>query len=270
MTEKILKLIVKIPFLGEKIYKFCKVYNLIYKHEEYNIYKNGELQLLENVESFSESAKQVIFDVGANVGEYSVIAKKINKEAQIHCFEIHTDTVKTLQGNLKNFSNIVINNFGLSNKSSTVDFLDYGSNSGANSFITAPAFQHLGETKISKSKVITGDEYCAKNKVNKIDVLKIDVEGHEYSVLEGFSTMLSMQNISVIQFEYGYNNGDEHTLMKDFFLFFEKYGYKVGVLRKGGVNFSEFHHRFNDFDSGPNYVALLDKLSLSERLKKFS
>ncbi len=256
--EKILKSIAKSPFLGKKFFNMCKAYDLIYKNDRYDICKNGELKLLQNIASFSDSTNQIIFDVGANIGEYSTIAKKINTEAKIHCFEIHKGTIKTLKEKLQDFPDIVINNFGLSNKSLEVEFLDYGVNSGANSLVKTPAFRHSEKSSFSKSEVITGDEYCTRNKVSKIDLLKIDVEGHEYSVIEGFRTMLSQQNISVIQFEYGYNNGDEYNLMKDFFLFFEKYKYKVGILRSDGVHFSSFNYTFNDFDSGPNYVAASD------------
>jgi hypothetical protein len=44
--------------------------------------------------------------------------------------------------------------------------------------------------------------------------------------------------------------------MKDFFKFFESLGYEVGVLKPAGVIFQSFHYRLNDFDSGPNYVAI--------------
>jgi hypothetical protein len=68
--------------------------------------------------------------------------------------------------------------------------------------------------------------------------------------------MLQKRMIRIVQFEYGYVNGDVHFLMKDFYEFFKEFGYVVAKLTKGPLNFREFKYSDNDFKSGPNYVAI--------------
>jgi hypothetical protein len=102
-----------------------------------------------------------------------------------------------------------------------------------------------------------GDDFCKENGIESIDLLKIDVEGAEFMVLEGFANMLKNNAIRIIQFEYGYANGDTHTLMKDFFRLLGDYGYVTGPLKKTGVLFMDFVYPLNDFNSGPNFVSLL-------------
>ena len=48
----------------------------------------------------------------------------------------------------------------------------------------------------------TLDGFCAKNKINLIDFMKIDVEGFELNVLKGAELMLSGGKIKLIQFEF--------------------------------------------------------------------
>lgn len=105
----------------------------------------------------------------------------------------------------------------------------------------------------------TGDQYCSENNIDRIDLLKIDVEGAEHLVLEGFKTMLAKGAIKVIQFEYGYASGDVKFLIKDYYALFEHYGYKLGPLKPTGVLFMDFQYPLNDFNSGPNYVAVHGK-----------
>ena len=67
--------------------------------------------------------------------------------------------------------------------------------------------------------------------------------------------MIDKGKIRLIQFEYGYANGDAKFLMKDFFNFFSEKDYIVAKLRKK-INFKEWDYSFNDFKSGPNYLAI--------------
>ena len=100
-----------------------------------------------------------------------------------------------------------------------------------------------------------GDNYCKNKNINFIDFLKIDTEGSEHFVLKGFNQMIDKGKIRLIQFEYGYANGDAKFLMKDFFNFFSEKDYIVAKLRKK-INFKEWDYSFNDFKSGPNYLAI--------------
>ena len=54
-------------------------------------------------------------------------------------------------------------------------------------------------------EVSTGDQFCATNNIDEIDLLKIDTEGYEMPVLQGFSNMLKHSKINAVYCEVGFN-----------------------------------------------------------------
>jgi hypothetical protein len=44
--------------------------------------------------------------------------------------------------------------------------------------------------------------------------------------------------------------------MRDFFRFFDLYGYNLARIRKRKIQFTDFSYSMNDFESGPNYLAV--------------
>jgi hypothetical protein len=62
----------------------------------------------------------------------------------------------------------------------------------------------------------TLDEFCNEQGIQKIDFLKIDVEGHEYKVLQGASKMIKNKAIRFIQFEFGGCNIESRVFLKNF------------------------------------------------------
>jgi len=237
------------------IYFLAKTYIERYEGFTYAFKKNGEEYLLNRL---CEEDIRVVFDVGANVGEWTKIALAKFPKAQVFGFEISQKTFNTLQDNLKGESRVALHNFGLSNDSGLIQYKDYGANSGVNTIIGNLEFHDFSiQPRLLECSVMKGDDFCKENGIESIDLLKIDVEGAEFMVLEGFANMLKNNAIRIIQFEYGYANGDTHTLMKDFFRLLGDYGYVTGPLKKTGVLFMDFVYPLNDFNSGPNFVSLL-------------
>lgn len=246
-------------------YKLCKSYVRSYEGYSYHFSKNGEARLLQML---SRQKIRTVFDIGANVGDWSQIAGSMLPNADIHAFELSDSTFKhlTLNADKHGFK---ANNFGLSDQAAEIVYKDYGDVSTLNTIVAGADFHDASISAVEKrAQVIRGDDYCTANNVDIIDFLKIDVEGAEHLVLNGFENMLANKRISVIQFEYGYVNGDAHFLMKDFFALFKKYGYVIGPLKPKGVIFGEFEYRLNDFKSGPNYVAVTqDRPDLIDAVK---
>lgn len=214
---------------------------------------NGETLLLSTLGSLNF---RTIFDVGANVGEWSLIAEKYFPNATIHAFELSNSTYLTTSSRLLG-NRFIVNNLGLSNVPGIVRYKDYGVNSRVNTIIPAASFWDCNLTLENKeSPVTTGDIYCRDHYINFIDFVKIDVEGADHLVLQGLDQMLMNKSIRVIQFEYGYTHGDARFLMRDFFSLLNSKGYIVGKLWSDGVEFSDFFYWLNNFKSGPNYVAV--------------
>jgi hypothetical protein len=104
------------------------------------------------------------------------------------------------------------------------------------------------------ARITTGDQFCAQHGFDRIDFLKLDVEGSEYEVLRGFESMLSLGAVDVLQFEYGYVNVLTKHLLRDFHQLLETAGMVVGKIYTDHVDFRTYKHH-EDF-LGPNFLAV--------------
>lgn len=180
---------------------------------------NGEYFFLKKLRKVVEKKKPVIFDVGANKGEYIKLVKKVFPEAIIHAFEPNPQTFKELKLVGKSFSNTYLNNFALGQDQTKVSLYTYENDqtSGHSSLhsdlhnFTSKSLIHFTVDSFSMR------EYCVENAINEIDFLKLDVEGSELNVLKGASELISSGKISCIQFEFNEMNIASRTFLKDFY-----------------------------------------------------
>ena len=155
----------------------------------------------------------IIFDVGANEGQSINRFKKIYRNSTIHSFEPSKKIYAKLSKNYENEQNVYLNNFGLGNEIGFKEF-NLARQSGASSFHKlnsnskwlkkrSKQFNTSEDnfTEIETVKITTLDEYCSKNKIQKIDILKIDTQGYEDEVLKGALNTIKEGKISAIEFE---------------------------------------------------------------------
>lgn len=123
----------------------------------------------------------VFFDIGANSGYLSLFASQIASRGSVHAFEpipfVYKDFLRTIK--LNNIQNIKANNVCASDKNGTVKF--YLSSYSDVSGIKETSYQK--RNKIINSKTITLNAYCQKNNINKVDIIGIDTEGAEKSII---------------------------------------------------------------------------------------
>ncbi|WP_177169844.1 FkbM family methyltransferase [Ectothiorhodospira marina] len=228
---------------------FCRSFDREYHGIENKIRINGEAWLLEILAPLQF---QTIFDVGANVGNWSRIAYTHHAHAQIHAFEVVPDTREVLVSNLKEMMDrVVINDAGLGPEEGSLPIWyepDQSVLSSALNFQSAKAKQR-------DCPITTGDAYCKRHGIDRIDLLKIDVEGAEKMVLDGFEGMLEEKAIRLIQFEYNQGAILSKFLLRDFYEFFEQQGYRVARLFPDRVQFKSYGFDDEDF-KGPNYLAI--------------
>ena len=182
----------------------------------------------------------VIFDVGANKGQYiDMIYSNLNSEDYIiHAFEPSNNAFKHLKRNIqgKNLSKIKLNNYGLGRaKGSAILYYDK-SGSGLAS-LTKRRLDHFNiDFGYNENiEVDTIDNYVYRHNIENIDLLKIDVEGHELDVLAGAGNFLE-EKIKFISFEFGGCNIDTKTFFQDFYYFFEKYDMALyRILPRGKI-----------------------------------
>lgn len=213
------------------------------------MYRNGEVRFLKQHLSQYDT-EVVLFDVGANRGEWSEVVLDINPDAIIHCFEPGNFTFEKLIG--KGFpSNVVCNNFALGSRSGTRKLVVYGKTSKHNSFY--PQYDKEPEA-YQEISVETIDDYCKQHDIAWIDYLKIDVEGGELDVLQGAESMLSARNIGVVQFEYGARYLDAGVFLKDILEWVATFGYEVyKLLPRGWLHKIRYSQQLENFRYA-NYV----------------
>lgn len=153
------------------------------------------------------SENDIVFDVGAHIGSNSMFfAKKVGPNGKVLSFEPNVFNVKAFEKNLEKNEDlkkiIQIHNLALSNEKGEANFIftdDIYGGSSSGSFIesadtTYPKEGYEGEKGFerTKTKIETLDKIIEETNIIP-DVIKIDVEGAEYLVLEGAKNLLSKE-----------------------------------------------------------------------------
>lgn len=230
---------------------FARRYLDSFENLDYDVEYNGERRVLE---TFGRIGTKCVFDVGANVGNWALCARQAIPSAEIHCFELVPATAAELRRNTNGDDGIVVNGFGLSDRVASVDVRYFPGQSALSSTV---AYSHALDFVTVRGNVDTGDAYLERCGIEHVDLLKIDVEGAEGAVLEGFSAALSAGRIRAVQFEYGRANVVTRCLLKDHYERFEPLGYRVGKIYPTKVDFRGYRYEDEDF-RGPNYLAVAD------------
>jgi FkbM family methyltransferase len=231
--------------------------------------KNGEYNLLGWIRSYwgRELITPTIFDVGANVGDWSTEAiRNLPRAAKLFAFEPTAETFEQLSAQLSSVNvSVFLHNFALGDaEEETALYVDTQSvRAGTNSLHKRRAEVHfnLHQTSRGSVRVRMGDDVAAEAHVDRVHLLKIDTEGHETAVLRGFRGMLTERRIDFIQFEYGSAWADARALLLDAFEILEPVGYVLAKLYPHGVvTFPRYDQREETF-AFCNFVAVRPELA---------
>jgi FkbM family methyltransferase len=164
----------------------------------------------------------IVFDIGANMGFYTVwMSRSIGELGEIHSFEPDTKNFERLS------QNILINHFNgqfipnndavskINGKMKMTNGFD-----GENHLVDSSYF---GSSSLIN--VVCLDDYCKQRNINRIDFIKIDVEGFELDVLKGGINLLTKKNIDVIQLELNRALINSGTTQQEIISFVEQIGY---------------------------------------------
>lgn len=214
---------------------------------------NGEKLVLTLVK-----ANDIVFDVGANVGEWSQNLLNSQPDITIHCFEPIPIICDLLQNNLRG-QPVFINQLALSDTKGVATF-NYYPTISALSTLHRRAEEiekrfHLQPIKLEVS-LERLDNFCENNSINHINFVKIDTEGNEFSVLRGAERLLNNQAIDFIQFEYGGCYLDSKTTLKQVYSYLSSYGYTIyRITPYGLIKISEWRNELENYNYS-NYLAV--------------
>jgi len=139
----------------------------------------------------------IMIDAGANIGAISLPIAK-NRNVRIYAFEPAKKIHDTLLQNIaiNNVKNIKALPLALSDKEGEVDFYESDRVHGWSGMVKIDSFQKY------QVKTTTLDQFAEQNNLDKVAVLKMDVQGWEYFVLKGAEKMIREKRIAHILFEF--------------------------------------------------------------------
>ena len=208
----------------------------------------------------SSTTPAIIFDAGANIGDWTcsmieMAAATAVSNIRIHSFEPCLATYETLCRNIaryENDSSVVPIQKAVSNEPGTAMLHVVGNGAGTNSL-----HQHI-DVSIARQEEIgltTVDSYCRENRIEHLVALKIDTEGHDQLVMEGAREMLDRGAIDLIQFEYNHRWIIARYFLRDSFSLLQSHGYHIGKITPKGVEFyRDWHFELESFREA-NYLA---------------
>jgi len=182
---------------------------------------------------FNENIKEgdIVFDVGAHVGYYSLISSKAvgNKGKVIAC-EPSSKNVKLLRKNVadNDLKNIYIIDKAVSSQTGSIKLYKSLSSSGENSIVRKESYE------VARVASTTIDNLSKKLNLTPA-LLKIDVEGAELEVLSGATTTLKSKKLNSIFVEV--SNLD--TLPKVISIL-EDNGYNLFILNEQRMKLESF------------------------------
>lgn len=252
------------PFMGRvKYQKYFDYLNRI-SLEGMNIGRganpkiSGEENMLKTIKKDIDIDNCILFDVGANVGKYCQVLHRIfGEHSRIFAFEPSASAFEVLGKNTTKLRNIELFRFGFGQKVEEVTLFSDREASGLASIYKRKLDHFNIEMNVKETiQLYTLDKFCQEHKVERIDLLKLDVEGNEINVLKGAENILRQQRIKRIQFEFGGCNIDSKTFFQDFYYLLAE-NYRIfRILKDGHYEITAYDERFETFRA-TNYLAVL-------------
>ncbi|OGQ95228.1 MAG: hypothetical protein A2521_03560 [Deltaproteobacteria bacterium RIFOXYD12_FULL_57_12] len=201
------------------------------------------------------------FDIGANIGVYTVVmANIVGPDGAVHSFEPVTHIRQKLQANLKinNQKCVRINDFALGEQESVMEMLQVKQGQyrgGTSTFIPNETISKMGIDKFEKVPVqlTTLDIYVKKNNITEINFIKIDVEGFEWNVLDGGKEIIRKSGPTILmEYDPVRHEGDSEKFRN----FFNQEGYSVFEFAAFGDELVISPFRFKGCPTGRNILCI--------------
>lgn len=215
---------------------------MMFKNAIQKIFNHFGYQLSRKTNSRSDSftvqsdlvtvQEPIIFDIGAHLGNVAKRYRERFSLASIYCFEPFPESFQMLLKNVGSDTRIFCYNKAVSASEGTAA-LNVNLSAVTNSLLTTDKrgasiwgegiLDTISQIEVSTTTV---DIFCREAGISNVDILKMDVQGEEYSVLKGAIDMLANQRISLIYSELiiGPTYEGQHKL-HEYLSFLDSFGY---------------------------------------------
>lgn len=158
-------------------------------------WENNSNKIWIELSKFSE----VVLDIGANTGIYSLITASVNTKATIHAFEPVQRIFKKLVYNTEiNHFSVHCHEFALSDQDGLATIYDMPDRHLYSLSINKNIAYKADSLLPTQIPILRLDTFIEKNKITKIDLIKIDVETHEPEVLRGMGKYLALWKPTIL------------------------------------------------------------------------
>jgi FkbM family methyltransferase len=199
------------------------------------------------IEHFTPKQGDIVVDIGANIGRYTLIAsKRVGTNGKVVAIEAHPGNFEMLNRNIKlnRLTNVISLNHAVYSKETKVKLYLPGEESGNTIYNTIISDRARNEDKFVQVSANTLDYLLQSKEIKqeKVNWIKIDVEGAEFEVLKGATNVLSkskdiallieVHNLTsgkslyepimeflnsynfIVEFEYSLHGGEKHIIVR--------------------------------------------------------
>jgi len=199
---------------------------------------------------------RLAIDIGGNVGNYTAELRRRFPELEVHTFEPSATNFEKLQARFKDDSLVKLVPLALSDKAGSATLFSDAPGSGLGS-LTKRRLDHfdIPFEAMEPIRTIRFDDYWkAELRSRQLDVVKMDIEGHELAALQGFGEAVSATG--VLQFEFGGCNIDTRSYFQDFWYYFKDRDFDVYRISPLGAEHIARYKESDEFFSTTNFIAV--------------
>lgn len=208
-----------------------------------------DLQIIQKIRKYFPP-KPVIWDIGANRGEYTDFVLSLIPDAKMFLFEPNEMWYEVISEKYSHMLNIFVHPFMIGETNGSCDFFYFTNNNDQlSSRYNREVFATLPAAPIRARKPMMAIDKLI-DRTTGIDFIKVDTEGAEFDVLSGAFLSMSHKLIKFIQIEYGGTYPDANVTMKKVINYCNALGYRVYSLDEYFIeqtldNFVEDYHYDN-------------------------
>jgi FkbM family methyltransferase len=194
-------------------------------------------------------------DIGGNVGHYTAELRRRNPSLEIHTFEPSATNLEKLRARFKNDGLITLVPLALSASAGSAILHSDEPGSGLGSLSKRNLEHHdiAFDTQETIQTARFEDYWTTKLQSRLLDMVKIDIEGHELSALRGFGKALEFAK--VVQFEFGGCNIDTRTYFQDFWYFLRERNFDIYRITPLGAERITRYRESEECFLTTNYIA---------------